>query len=65
MFFQVEDYIDGVGQDVPLLVLGGAGCGKSSVMAKIVDDTVNKAHHHKIPGYLCYTFDISFVQLLC
>ena len=52
LFLQVDNYIDGVGQDVPLLVLGGAGCGKSSVMAKIVDNTLHRAQHHKIRGFV-------------
>ena len=51
MFFaQIKNYIDGKGPDVPLLLLGGPGTGKSSIMAKAVDSTLSAAIEHKIPG---------------
>jgi GTPase SAR1 family protein len=40
-----------MGTDVPLLLLGGAGSGKSSLIAKAADDVVNKAATGGIPGY--------------
>ncbi len=42
--------MDGKGRDVPLLLLGGPGTGKSSIMAKAVDNTLNAAMERKIPG---------------
>lgn len=47
---QIKDYVDGRGQDVPLLLLGGAGSGKSSIMARAVDATLTAAIDRKIPG---------------
>ena len=44
------DYITGVGCDVPFLLIGNAGCGKSSIIAKIADMTVTKAINGAIPG---------------
>ncbi len=48
--FQIKDYVDGKGRDVPLLLLGGPGTGKSSIMAKAVDNTLTAAIDRKIPG---------------
>ncbi|XP_074643679.1 TPR repeat-containing protein DDB_G0287407-like [Tubulanus polymorphus] len=47
---QIEDYIVKGEKDVPLLLLGGAGSGKSSIMSKIVDTTMNKAKDRRLPG---------------
>ena len=35
--FQIEDYIQD-DKDLPLLLVGEAGCGKSSVLCKLADD---------------------------
>ena len=57
---QIDCYICGDGCDVPLLLLGGAGSGKSSIMAKIADMAALKALENKIPGYV---FDKDYNQL--
>ena len=51
IIFQVRDYVTGLGTDVPLLLLGDAGCGKSSVMAKVAEVATQMAALRKIPGY--------------
>ncbi len=48
--FQIKSYVDGNGPDVPLLLLGEPGTGKSSIMAKAVDVTLTAAIDGKIPG---------------
>ena len=48
--YQIEKYINGIGNDTPLMLVGAAGTGKSSIMAKIADDTVTKSFEGKIPG---------------
>jgi broad-specificity NMP kinase len=35
-----------------MLVLGVPGTGKSSIMSKIADDTVDRAISNRIPGYV-------------
>ena len=50
-------YINGVGSDVPLLLLGNAGSGKSSIMAKVADMISTAAMHGSIKGW------VSFVDL--
>ena len=47
---QIRDYVDGKGPDVPLILLGGPGSGKSSIMAKTVDNTLTAAIDQKIAG---------------
>ncbi len=37
-------------QDVPFVLLGGPGCGKSSVMAKVADIFVSRAMNKQIRG---------------
>ncbi len=49
-FLQVEKYIDGAGTDTALLLLGGPGTGKSSVMSRAVDDTLTRVRNKAIPG---------------
>ena len=49
-FAQIHDYVCGDGGDVPLLILGQPGMGKSSIMAKAADDTNTLALDRKIPG---------------
>ena len=46
----MDDYICGPGNNVPLLILGGAGIGKSSIMAKAADVYTTKAMEDQIPG---------------
>ena len=53
----MEDYIKGVGNDVPFMLVGGAGTGKSSIMAKVADDTNTMAINGKIPGLVTPVFD--------
>ena len=48
---QIEDYVTKPSQDVPLMLVGGAGSGKSSIMARVADDMVLKAAQKQIPGY--------------
>ncbi len=52
----MEDYIKGVGNDVPFMLVGGAGTGKSSIMAKVADDTNTMAINGKIPGLVTTVF---------
>ena len=40
--FQVEDYILRDDKDLPLILVGEAGCGKSSVLCKLADDFCTK-----------------------
>ncbi|XP_064629063.1 TPR repeat-containing protein DDB_G0287407-like isoform X2 [Lineus longissimus] len=47
---KISDYIDAPDTDVPMLILGGPGTGKSSIMAKVADDTVDRALKNRIPG---------------
>ena len=47
---QIRDYVDGKVPDVPLILLGGPGSGKSSIMAKAVDNTLTAAMDQKIAG---------------
>ncbi|XP_071785835.1 telomerase protein component 1-like [Asterias amurensis] len=47
---QMKEHIIGIGVDVPLLLLGGPGTGKSSIMARVADVTVAKALTKEIPG---------------
>ena len=42
--------MDGIGNDVPLMLVGGAGTGKSSIMARVADETSTRARQGKIPG---------------
>ena len=46
----MKEHIIGIGVDVPLLLLGGPGTGKSSIMARVADVTVAKALTKEIPG---------------
>ena len=48
--FQIDAYIKGIGNDVPLMLIGGAGSGKSSLMAKAADTACTAAINKKIPG---------------
>lgn len=43
-------HISSSSSEVPLVLLGSAGSGKSSIMAKIADMTVTKAMQGGIPG---------------
>ena len=47
---QITDYILGIGNDVPLILNGGAGSGKSSLMAKVADVASTMAMQNKIKG---------------
>ena len=49
-FSQINDYVSGVGCDVPLLLIGGAGSGKSSVMSRLADLMYEKSLSKQIPG---------------
>lgn len=49
--FQISTYISGDAKDVPLLVLGGPGSGKSSILAKVADITEQDAFEKKLPKY--------------
>ena len=40
--FQIEDYILRDDKDLPLILVGEAGCGKSSVLCKLADDLCTK-----------------------
>ncbi|CAH1783141.1 unnamed protein product, partial [Owenia fusiformis] len=47
---KVDEHICGPGVDKPLLLIGGAGSGKSSVMSRLADVTSQKAASKQIPG---------------
>ena len=50
--FQIEDYVCGGGPDVALLLLGGAGSGKSSIMAQAAHTLKDRATANNISWYL-------------
>ena len=58
--FQINDYVHGIGGDVPLLILGQPGMGKSSIMANAADDTNTEAINKKITGYVNLGYYNSF-----
>ena len=63
--FQIQNYITGIGNDVPLLLLGGPGSGKSSVMAKAADVAATAAMQGKIPGYITnFLVSILFIRII-
>ncbi|XP_022107201.1 telomerase protein component 1-like isoform X2 [Acanthaster planci] len=47
---KMEEYVTDLGTGVPLLLLGGPGSGKSSIMARVADVAANKAGSGEIPG---------------
>ncbi|XP_038079413.1 telomerase protein component 1-like isoform X2 [Patiria miniata] len=47
---KMEDFVTDISTGVPLLLLGGPGSGKSSIMARVADVAVNKAGSGEIPG---------------
>ena len=52
VFLQIKEHVIGIGIDVPFVLLGGPGTGKSSIMARVSDVTVSKALLKEIPGYV-------------
>ena len=46
----MRDTVDGKNSEVPMLILGGPGTGKSSIMAKMADETRKRAEKKEIPG---------------
>ena len=48
--FQMRSLVNGAEAEVPMLILGPPGSGKSSIMAKIVDETCMRASKREIPG---------------
>nr|XP_006811880.1 PREDICTED: leucine-rich repeat and WD repeat-containing protein KIAA1239-like [Saccoglossus kowalevskii] len=47
---KLADYVVGIAIDVPLILLGGPGMGKSSIIAKAAETAVNESENNKIPG---------------
>lgn len=47
---QIKDYVVGMSSSAPVLLLGGPGTGKSSIMAKVAEVSVTKAATREIPG---------------
>nr|XP_054748224.1 TPR repeat-containing protein DDB_G0287407-like isoform X1 [Lytechinus pictus] len=47
---QIKDYVVTTSSNAPLLLLGGPGTGKSSIMAKVAEVSVTKATTREIPG---------------
>ncbi|KAI0212081.1 hypothetical protein LSAT2_003023 [Lamellibrachia satsuma] len=47
---QIDQHVCAPASDVPLLLLGAMGMGKSSVMCQAADQAVNKAVHGNIPS---------------
>ena len=62
--FQIQKHIDEVGNDKPFLLLGGAGSGKSSLMAKVADVTNERVLQGRIPGYVPITKLLQLSQTL-
>ncbi|KAI0215429.1 hypothetical protein LSAT2_032510 [Lamellibrachia satsuma] len=48
---QIENYIRGSSRDVPLLVKGGAGCGKTAIMAAAAEYLQHKIGAGQLTGY--------------
>ena len=46
--FQIEDYILQEEKDVPLLLLGRPGCGKSSILCQAADVIIKKVENEEI-----------------
>ncbi|XP_077998733.1 TPR repeat-containing protein DDB_G0287407-like [Glandiceps talaboti] len=59
---KLGDYVTGTAIDMPLVLLGGPGMGKSSIMARAADVAVTQADNNDIPGggehgwYIFYHF---------
>ncbi|XP_072024365.1 LOW QUALITY PROTEIN: TPR repeat-containing protein DDB_G0287407-like [Amphiura filiformis] len=47
---QIKEHVVGIGVDAPLILLGGPGSGKSSIMARVADFATAKALTGEIPG---------------
>ncbi|XP_077981357.1 telomerase protein component 1-like [Glandiceps talaboti] len=47
---KISDHITGIAIDRALIILGGPGMGKSSIMAKVADEAVFRAAKKQIPG---------------
>ncbi|XP_070562961.1 TPR repeat-containing protein DDB_G0287407-like isoform X2 [Ptychodera flava] len=47
---KISDYITGIAIDRPLIILGGPGMGKSSIIAKVADEATLRASQKQIPG---------------
>ncbi|PIK46898.1 hypothetical protein BSL78_16245 [Apostichopus japonicus] len=47
---QIKSYVEEAGSSKPLIVTGGAGTGKSSLMARVADVAQTMALNKKIPG---------------
>ena len=47
--FQIEEYVLTGGKDVPLLIMGGAGSGKTSIMAQATHVLMSKIHSGQLP----------------
>ncbi|XP_033637129.1 telomerase protein component 1-like [Asterias rubens] len=47
---KIEKYVVDIGQDCPLIITGGAGSGKSSIMARTADVAQTMAMNKQIPG---------------
>ena len=54
-FDMIKDYVIDVGIDYPFVILGGAGTGKSAVMARVADVAFKMATLQQVPGcvYVC------------
>ncbi|XP_072035865.1 TPR repeat-containing protein DDB_G0287407-like isoform X2 [Amphiura filiformis] len=51
MLQKIEDYVQEVGAaPTPVILLGGPGSGKSSIMARVADVAVKRAVNNEIPG---------------
>ena len=58
----IKYYVIDVGIDYPFVILGGAGTGKSAVMARVADVAFKMAALKQVPGcvYVC-----GFILSLC
>ena len=53
LYLQIEDYVQEIGPSpTPIILLGGPGSGKSSIMARVADVAVKRALNNDIPGYV-------------
>lgn len=53
-FIQIEEYIQIEDKDVPMLILGEAGSGKSSILCKAAFSIYNKVQDEEFLGYSFY-----------
>lgn len=51
IYLQIENYIMREERDVPLIILGASGCGKTSVMCLAAKTILNKAESGELQAF--------------